>query len=537
MKRFISLVLAAGIAVSSVSAAHVDKNVAARYGGDFIKSISGRDVTVKNVEMNSDNWYVVNYYPQGWAIIAADDASRPVIGYSTTGSLQWHSLPDNMKTMLDSYSKQIETLRGKNLIPDVAWSQKAVESRAIGAKVDPLITVNWNQDSPFNKYCPSGALVGCVAVSMSQAMSVQRYPARPKGNVSYSCSGYGQLSVDFDAQKAYNWDNIMSGAVRYDEAARLMWHAGMSVFMGYGADGSGIPSNQIYRISDALVNNFSYPSTVSYHYRDRYSDDKWTQMVLNELLAGRAVIYNAIASKANAGHSFNVDGYDGLGQFHINWGWGGYGNGYFSLNYMSDAFQSLDFDTGHRIVIGVGSPQSEFRTLELSDTRIEQGVKAGSVVAVVTVNGETPKADYKMRVIGRDGYEAVNDPAVPFELDGAMLRITRDVTDKDLFFELMVSVTDDSGSMMTQGFFLSVEKPRTLEAATRMTFDRATGTFTINTKHNTSYVLTAADGRIVGQGDLSPVPVLTFKRSDLSAGANTLKLTNGSDVKTVVIKN
>lgn len=30
--------------------------------------------------------------------------------------------------------------------------------------------------------------------------------------------------------------------------------------------------------------------------------------------------------------SFNVDGYDGNSGYHVNWGWGGNGDGYFRLD-------------------------------------------------------------------------------------------------------------------------------------------------------------------------------------------------------------
>lgn len=537
MKRYISALFAVALAASGF-AATVDRTVAADYGATFLDRVDGRQHSIRKVEMETSEYYVVNYYPQGWAIIAADDAAKPLIGYSATGSLQWHSLPENMRVILGDFSRQVKDVKRSGRMAHAEWSTVAApKTRSIGDVVKPLIPVNWNQPSPYNRFCPSGTLVGCVAVAMSQAMAVQRYPSQPKGSVSYNCAGIGQLDINFDEELAYNWNNILSGANNYREAARLLYHAGMSVMMGYGKEGSGIPSNEVYRISRALVNNFSYPSTVNYHYRDRYSMDKWNQLVLNELLAGRAVVYNAIDTKGNYGHSFNVDGYDENGNFHLNWGWGGVGNGYFALNALSDAAMNMNYDAGHVCVTGIGSPDSPFHSLELSDTRIEENTPGGSVVGVVTLNGEIPPADCTVSVRGRYSSTLDEYEEVPFEMDGAMLRTTRTITAADRGLEIMINVKDNEGHSMTQGYTLSVEAPRSLEASTSMAYDRQTESFTFKTKHNVTYTLAGPDGTVISQGSISPIPVLTLSRQTLAKGANTLTLVCGGDTKRIVIRN
>ena len=57
-------------------------------------------------------------------------------------------------------------------------------------------------------------------------------------------------------------------------------------------------------------------------------------MVYQELAAGRPMIYNGTAG-SGGGHSFICDGYEYGNYFHINWGWGGLGNGYFQLAVMN----------------------------------------------------------------------------------------------------------------------------------------------------------------------------------------------------------
>ena len=64
-----------------------------------------------------------------------------------------------------------------------------------------------------------------------------------------------------------------------------------------------------------------------------YSINEWENMIYNELANNRPVVYGGQSD--DGGHAFVCDGYDGNGMFHINWGWGGYGDDYFSLSVLN----------------------------------------------------------------------------------------------------------------------------------------------------------------------------------------------------------
>ena len=74
---------------------------------------------------------------------------------------------------------------------------------------------------------------------------------------------------------------------------------------------------------------------------------------------GRPVFYAGTADIG--GHAFVCDGYDGQGRFHINWGWNGLANSYFSLSVLdyqeasrADANQSgAGFTIDQNAVIGI----------------------------------------------------------------------------------------------------------------------------------------------------------------------------------------
>ena len=52
-----------------------------------------------------------------------------------------------------------------------------------------------------------------------------------------------------------------------------------------------------------------------------------------ELTAKRPILYSGQSS--DGGHEFVCDGSDGNGLYHINWGWGGYQDGYFDVTILN----------------------------------------------------------------------------------------------------------------------------------------------------------------------------------------------------------
>lgn len=516
----------------------------------FIKAKTGANVTVKEVVRATDTYYIINLNPGGWAIVSADDIAEPVIGFNTTGALNWHSIPQNMTGFIGNLEAKTDFARRNGLkARNANWKNLSTPqgmariSRADDdASIPDLIKVNFNQTPPFNKYCPgtgnNKAIVGCPAVSMAQAMTVQQYPAQPQGKNSYSCAGYGLLEINYDAEKPYNWDNILHGRNdQYDEAARLLYHCGVSVNMNYGPDGSGIPSNEVSRWINALANNFGYnKDDLKYYWRTSYRGD-WEALVLNELNAGRAVIYNAIDSKGHYGHSFNVDGYRGDKYYHLNWGWGGVGNGYFRLDALQDAAMDMNYDSGHVVVIGIGSPNQVLKNIELSDIVIDEKLPAGTVLAQITVNGAAPESTYKLSIFGAYDKRTGTYAEVPFELDGDLLKTKSVLAAQDEPIELNVRVEDTATSTRLQSSFMITVCPlRTIAAATSLTYDRTTGELLIKTRNGLDYTLTGPDGSRISGGSLSPVPHLTIRKAELPDGESTLTLTSGSQSKVLKIK-
>jgi hypothetical protein len=297
-------------------------------------------------------YYIIQFEPEGWALVAADDRATPVLGYSDSGFFYEDGQPPAMRGWLDAYAEEIRSLDAyPGLRRHARWDQPSLQTRA-GGKIEPFIQVKWDQTAPYNKYCPENvkgekAIVGCVAVALAQAMSVYRQPARPTGRKGYTDDDFGLVSVNFDREEPYDWDAILSGANGNDEAARLLYHCGVVVNMDYGKDASGAYTS---RVPAALRDFFGYPASVARYQKRRSYTGDWIACIAAELAAGRPVIYDGEDDKGTSAHAFNLDGFDGAASFHVNWGWRGKNNGYFTLENLNDG--KFNYMNNHGAVTG-----------------------------------------------------------------------------------------------------------------------------------------------------------------------------------------
>lgn len=278
----------------------------------------------------------------GFTILAADDVAMPVLGYSDTETFDADNMPSQLRWWLSEYGRQVEYATAHG----ATEAYKAPARKASYPAIAPLITTKWNQTEPYNNLTPMQSGVhcptGCVATSFAQAMSYFKYPEKGTGTVSYRWSGR-TLSLNLD-RVTINWDKMkdvyVSGDYTTEEAtavAYLMMACGYSVEMNYTADSSGALSNKIV---NALTKYFGYSKEATYEDRGTYTADEWDEMIYNNLKDYGPVIYNG-TSPLDGGHSFIVDGYDGNGYYHLNWGWGGTSDGYYALNVLTPEIQGV----------------------------------------------------------------------------------------------------------------------------------------------------------------------------------------------------
>lgn len=326
-------------------------------GGEHGKKLQA-NVQQMQLAASSDYYYVFNIgVNNGFLIVSGDDRTVPILGYSSDGSFVVDKMPIGMKELLDDYKSQIQSLAA--LSDAQAQQRLAAPRRAVSVvptrnSVAPLVTTNWDQATPYWNHCPQFmnsdneddgyelAYTGCVATAMSQVMKFHNWPVRPTKTIpSYSVTyylgnyNYGTFNTDELAPIDFDWahmkDNYTGAEDEvYTEAVSwLMLYVGCAAHMQYGTSASGTSDPYIPK---AFREYFDYDARLVY--RSDYDQTTWDEMIYQELAAGRPLIYNGRAG-SGGGHSFVCDGYEYDGYFHINWGWGGLGNGYFILSVLN----------------------------------------------------------------------------------------------------------------------------------------------------------------------------------------------------------
>ena len=199
---------------------------------------------------------------------------------------------------------------------------------------------------------------------------------------------------------------------------------------------------------------------------------------------------------------------------------------------------NMNYDEGHVMVIGIGSPDQMFRSISLSSNRIEEGLTAGAVVGSLAVNGEEPSPNCEFSVHGVYNSAAQSYTSVPFTVEEGLLKTTECLTQRKEPWNIEITVSDpESGESLTQGFRVFVDPWQSLEATTSLEYDRAEETFILKTKHNVKYSLTNEAGAEVENGNLEPVPELVIDMNELPMGKYLLRLQCEEEIKEIKIIN
>lgn len=293
-------------------------------------------------------YYVAQSRFGGYIIVSGEDRTAGVLGFVDSGSFDINDIPDNMRYWLGEFARQVDYL---DKHPEARAKDVATEGKT---SVAPLLgDTKWNQSPFYNKYTPDSRFpIGCVAVSLGQIMRYWQWPDHGEGSHSYVTTTHQfEESADF-ANTTYNWAamtdelNASSADEAVDAVATLLHHVAVSVNMDYDNGGSGAYSELM---APAMANHFRYDKGIHLVKRNFFDSHTWMQMVREELDNGRPVVYDG-ATSSMSGHSFVCDGYNEDGFYHINWGWGGSGNGYFLLNAL--AYDYVDMATGQSMKDG-----------------------------------------------------------------------------------------------------------------------------------------------------------------------------------------
>ena len=345
------LLAAAVLMLGTAVAAPVNPKRAAALAQSFFSSQTGAKSGNRLADVPTE-WqyrgiYLFEGADGGFVLVAADDAARPILGYSATGAMDTANMPPALQEWLKGYQKEIDILReAKGFPPHAEWyalEQGITPKDTVWEGVEPMLTTFWDQGYPYNGYCPGGSVTGCAATAQAQVMNYWKYPAFGQGSHSYTHVRYGVQQADF-GHTLYDWENMpveataSSPMVEKEAVALLMYHCGVSLEMDYSRDGSaaaGLAGMSGYAsIDNSLKDYFGYSNQMRVVHKDfGYGNAEWRDMIIADLDLGHPIVYTGAAEEG--GHGFVCDGYDSRGYMHFNFGWSGRGDGYFPVDSIS----------------------------------------------------------------------------------------------------------------------------------------------------------------------------------------------------------
>lgn len=392
------------------SAKHVTPADARRVAETFLKGVgcSQYDCLVdRTAELAFHQMYLFTGEEGGFVLVSADDCAMPILGYSATGHFETKDMPVHVASWLAGYEEEIAHLAQCVDEPVAQWRELlkgVMPKEALDSAVEPLLTTQWNQSPFYNAQCPADganesghALAGCTAVATAQVMKYWNFPERGYGSHSYEHSTYGTLSADFGST-TYPW-GLMSNSLTYSSpqmninaVATLIYHVGVAVEMEYGPDRSGGALDNKGNFTTASAENalrefFKYKSSLNSIFQSDCNPDEYLQILYNELDNGRPVLY-AGDEETGGGHAFVLDGYDSTGAFHINWGWGGFEDGFYAIGALNPYNYALN--KRGRAIIGI-EPSYDFDTASVTVvTAVSFDTNYGLITGAGTYNfGDT----------------------------------------------------------------------------------------------------------------------------------------------------
>jgi hypothetical protein len=370
---------------------------------------SGRELILDHEETRTSSinilYYVFNINRrEGFIVISADINTTPVLCYVPEGSYSIFrdSRTPGLYDCLESFAYQIDYSLNHKVLNARCSDQWKEYVSGLPEKTESLtlkMNSRWNQTAGYNLYSPgtgidghpvSGSVyggrtpAGCVATAMGQIMYYYQWPPKVKGSRNYNdphnpnensdCGvkdpTYGNIKF-IEPQSEFDYSLMTDKAHSSNiHISRLLYNCGVSVNMDFAFCQSW---TNTHHVPQALKDHFDYHDDVKYILRSDFSHNEWLNIIRDQIRKERPVQYRGKVLSGGVGHSWLCYGYKtvaGEVQLLFNFGWGGTGDGFFSLPEMTD--KGYSFENGAVIDIYPVS-QPDLTVSALSLTREKPG--------------------------------------------------------------------------------------------------------------------------------------------------------------------
>ena len=266
-------------------------------------------------------------------------SNTPILGYSESCGWFEEDMPPFLLNWLDSLEKTTSNLVTCSKSLSYRWANNEAKKKE---SIPILLTSQWHQDSPYNDLCPVIAdgniktAAGCVAIAAAQVAYYWRKDNPLATSEDTPIFPYGKAPVSYSvpAGTEFQWDLMKDYYTLYEAddekeaVARLIYIIGTSTYLQYGVSTGG-------QITD-IINTFSkqFNLNAKYAAKKSYTQEEWELLIYDNLEKKQPVVY--AGSTGDNGHAVVIDGYNAdLNLFHFNFGWGGNGDGYYTIDDVS----------------------------------------------------------------------------------------------------------------------------------------------------------------------------------------------------------
>ena len=317
-------------------------------GNPVMGAAGGRSVASVEVfpETGAYSVYVVRLSPAGYLALNSDDRLPLIVSFSAESVVDLSDVPQNaFRAMLLRHVARME----ERLAQPVAMQAAVLPGPMAASELHgPFLETTWNQCNPYNKLCPDDpggseyygyrVPVGCTPTAYAQVLQYHRWPFFGQGTRTYtdsSGSTTGPHSADFS--DGYEWAEMLMSYDAWnpnpieaeDAVAELMYELGVAAEANYESSGT---SSSLLTLGRRLGEHFFFESC-----EWQNTQSSLIAPMETDLRAGLPCVVSI------PGHAIVADGLmvdSGTTTYHINYGWGGSNNGWWSAdNVAGDALE------------------------------------------------------------------------------------------------------------------------------------------------------------------------------------------------------
>ena len=367
-KLFTLLVILVGMMMGTAKADNVDLQTARDAGAHFFAKMIGAKAPLApenlvlaeqfdNPTLGIPALYVFNVEGGGYVVVSGCDGVEPILGYAPTGEMDAEDMPESCRWLLQGYADLIaeHQNRAAASCEEAVSLWQSMKDHTFApvndlSKATYLVKARWDQEDPYNRYCPmlgnKRCLTGCVATAMSMIIHFWKFPM-VGGLTDHNVRNWHTATHTWNGQvikyrfthdtNKFVYDSMPNSITPRSDPnkiraiGKLNFACGVAVKMSWDPDGSGAVSQNV---PDALK-YFRYDNAV---YSARGSDATWVALLHSEIEDNARPVYYSGADDAGtgrdaAGHAFVLSGCDpdNTKRFYINWGWGGNYDGYYTI--------------------------------------------------------------------------------------------------------------------------------------------------------------------------------------------------------------